>query len=199
MKISECEILEENLTHDECLAILSTPCDELEVKYAIPPTPIARPWVIGVGVFVTHATSEAGARVLYSQRLAGASDGVGAWSIPGGRLDATDADIIACARRETLEETGLKLADVRVLPGHKLGRRPDGTPYLTVFVHATVDTTVDAQSNKLEVNGWPVPTEAEPTKHGPWQWLDVDDLQKLEGDVWDRELAREVLSESRPI
>ena len=45
-EINECEVLEENLTHDECLAILSTPRDVLEAKYATPPpidAPVARP------------------------------------------------------------------------------------------------------------------------------------------------------------
>lgn len=190
-----CEVLEENLTHDECLAILSTPRNVLEARYTTPPpvvAPVARPWVIGVGVFVTHTADGGYPRVLYSQRRAGASDGVGAWSCPGGRLDATDVDIVACARRETLEETGLKLAGVRVLPGHKLGRRPDGVPYLTVFVHATVDAR-HIPPFEEDTNGWPVAREMEPEKHHPWRWLTDGDLTELEGDVWDRDLARAVL------
>lgn len=192
-KISECEVLEENLTRDECLAIISTPRDVLEARYSTPPQDAAvRPWVIGVGVFVTHANPGGYPRVLYSQRRAGASDGVGAWTIPGGRLEATDADVIACARRETLEETGLTLADVCVLPGHKLGRRPDGTPYLTVFVHATVDASC-IPTLEEDTNGWPVAREMEPEKHHPWRWLTEGDLVEIEGEVWDRELALQVL------
>ena len=193
--VAACEVLEENLTRDDCLAILSTPRDVLEAKYATPPpidAPVARPWVIGVGVFVTHASDGGYPRVLYSQRRAGASDGVGAWSVPGGRLAATDADIIACARRETLEETGLELAGVRGLPGHKAGRRPDGVPYLTVFVHATVDAR-HIPPFEEDTNGWPVAREMEPEKHHPWRWLTDGDLAELEGDVWDRDLARAVL------
>ncbi len=33
-KISECEVLEENLTRDECLAIISTPRDDIRAAYA---------------------------------------------------------------------------------------------------------------------------------------------------------------------
>lgn len=183
--VGECEVLEEALTHNECIALLIMPPDVLEARYMFePPSPKPQPWVIGVGVFVTHASANGVFRVLYSQRRAGASDGVGAWSCPGGRLDATDVDIVACARRETFEETGLELADVRVLPGHKLGRRPDGVPYLTVFVHATV---------RGKHTGWPVAREMEPEKHHPWRWLADSDLAELEGDVWDRDLARAVL------
>lgn len=191
--VNKCEVLEENLTRDECLAIISTPCDELEAMYSTPPqAAAARPWVIGVGVFVTHANPGGYPRVLYSQRRAGASHGVGAWAMPGGRLEATDADVIACARRETLEETGLTLADVRVLPGHKLGRRPDGTPYLTVFVHATVDASC-IPTLEGDTTGWPVAREMEPEKHHPWRWLTEGDLVELKGEVWDRELALQVL------
>ena len=192
--IGECEVLEENLTRDECLAVLSTPRGELEARYSTTPQDAvaARPWVIGVGVFVTHGSPGGYPRVLYSQRRAGASHGVGAWAMPGGRLEATDADVIACARRETLEETGLTLADVRVLPGHKLGRRPDGTPYLTVFVHATVDASC-IPTLEEDTNGWPVTRDMEPEKHHPWRWLTECDLVELEGEVWDRELALQVL------
>ena len=184
---------EENLTRDECLAIISTPRDELEARYSTPPQDAAaRPQIIGIGVFVTHASPGGYPRVLYLQRRAGASDGVGAWSVPGGRLEATDADVVACARRETLEETGLTLADVRVLPGHKLGRRPDGTPYLTVFVHTTVDASC-IPTLEEDTNGWPVTRDMEPEKHHPWRWLTEGDLVELEGEVWDRELALQVL------
>ena len=55
--VNKCEVLEENLTRDECLVILSMPRDELEARYSTTPQDAvaARPWVIGVGVFVTHA------------------------------------------------------------------------------------------------------------------------------------------------
>ena len=173
-----------------------TPRGELEARYSTTPQDAvaARPWVIGVGVFVTHGSPGGYPRVLYSQRRAGASHGVGAWAMPGGRLEATDADVIACARRETLEETGLTLADVRVLPGHKLGRRPDGTPYLTVFVHATVDASCNPTLEE-DTNGWPVAREMEPEKHHPWRWLTEGDLVELKGEVWDRELALQVSRE----
>ena len=52
--VNKCEVLEENLTRDECLAVLSTPRGELEARYSTPQAAAAS-WVIGVGVFVTHA------------------------------------------------------------------------------------------------------------------------------------------------
>jgi 8-oxo-dGTP pyrophosphatase MutT (NUDIX family) len=47
--------------------------------------------------------------------------GAGAWSLelPGGVIDATDADPVAAARREVLEETGFEAASWRYLhAGH---------------------------------------------------------------------------------
>ena len=193
------DVLIEGLSHDECMRIAAMTADEVRAEYVAPPVPAAPEWIIGVAVIVTHGTKCP--RTLYCQRLAGALDGVGAWSIPGGRLDATDANIIACARREVLEETGLAVVAAKVLPGHKIGRvvasakgqRLNGTPYVTLFVHATVaspQAEVDADGSP---EACPTAQNTEPEKHGPWVWLSASELLELEGDVWDREIVHETL------
>lgn len=167
----ECTVLAENLSKDECLKVaIMSPSDVS--AWLINRSKPAR--IIGVGVFITHRVADGPARVLMAKRLAGASDGQGSWSAPGGRLEASDADIIACARRETFEETGLVLGADCVVPGLAVGHRPDGTPYLCVYVRATVEP-----SSKLDADGWPVTQQPEPDKHGPWQWLTAAELTAL--------------------
>jgi 8-oxo-dGTP pyrophosphatase MutT (NUDIX family) len=50
-----------------------------------------------------------GPEVLMLQRNAGRGAFAGFWVFPGGRVDDADADDVACAVRETEEETGLSL------------------------------------------------------------------------------------------
>ncbi len=64
----------------------------------------ARP-LVGVGVTVLRA-----GRVLLGRRRG--SHGAGEYSTPGGHLDAMES-FEQCARRETREECGLELRDVR--------------------------------------------------------------------------------------
>lgn len=168
----ECVMLAENLTLAECMTLIAMSPEDVPAWLMDRSKP---EWIIGVGVFITHRVDDGPARVLMAKRLAGASDGQGSWAAPGGRLEVSDVDIVACARREALEETGLVLgADCVVVPGHALGRRPDGTPYLCVYVRATVEP-----SSKLDADGWPVTQQPEPDKHGPWQWFTADDLVRL--------------------
>ena len=65
-------------------------------------------------------------------------------------------------------------ADCVIMPDHTHGHRPDGTPYLCVYVRATAEA-----SSKLDADGWPVTQQPEPDKHGPWQWFTADDLVRL--------------------
>lgn len=58
-----------------------------------------------------------GARVslLLTRRHAGLRQYAGHWCLPGGRLDAADASLLACAWRELAEETGLRREGARLL------------------------------------------------------------------------------------
>lgn len=128
-----------------------------------------------------------GGKVLLSRRLAGASDAAGKWAVPGGCLESTDANIIAGARRELKEETGLDLpANATVYPAVEEGNRPDGTPYATVFVVAEINA--DAASKLCN---------PEPHKHSDWQWLTPSDLPP--GAVlWSCDVINAVLGVGQP-
>lgn len=64
----------------------------------------------------------------------------GTWAFPGGRVEATDADLIDAARRELREETGLSLSRADLSYYTTIGnkeRDPRGFTISHVF-HATV-------------------------------------------------------------
>lgn len=65
-----------------------------------------------------------GYTVLLTQRTASLQKHAGQVAFPGGRMEPTDADAVACALREAHEETGLDPAQVEIL-----GRLPT---YLTI-------------------------------------------------------------------
>jgi 8-oxo-dGTP pyrophosphatase MutT (NUDIX family) len=56
-----------------------------------------------------------GWQVLLTQRTANLSSHAGQVSFPGGKVDATDADVIAAAIREAEEEVGIAPSDIEVL------------------------------------------------------------------------------------
>lgn len=87
----------------------------------------------------------------------------GTWGAPGGHLEAGETPI-ACAIRETKEETDLDLINVKLLicvPG--LFKDID-TPYQSYFVLGT------SQAGDPKV--------VEPHKCEKWQWFDFDNLPK---------------------
>jgi 8-oxo-dGTP diphosphatase len=79
---------------------------------------------VGVGVIVTRGDS-----VLLVRRL---HHGHGMWATPGGYLERGET-FEECARREVREETGLTLADVRVVAVTN-DIHPDGKHNVTVWL-----------------------------------------------------------------
>lgn len=63
------------------------------------------------------------------------SHGAGTWALPGGHLDCGES-VEACARRETLEETGLTLGRVALGPFSNEPFIVSGKHYVTLFVMA---------------------------------------------------------------
>lgn len=134
-------------------------------------------FLVGVGVIVINH-----GRVLLSQRLAGASHGVGWWSCPGGGLEGSDATVIDGALRELREETGLEVIMTgdrapRRLDHCEEGKRSDGQPYLTAFVVCHVDDL-----SRL--------ANPEPHKHGDWRWFHLSELPQ---HMWSRDIVADVL------
>lgn len=87
----------------------------------------ARP-LVGVGVLIMRD-----GRVLLGERRG--SHGAGSWSPPGGHLEFGES-VEACARRETLEETGLELGALRAAPWTSDLFAAEGKHYVTLFVVA---------------------------------------------------------------
>lgn len=83
------------------------------------------------------------------------SHGAGSWSPPGGHLDFGEA-IEACAIRETLEETGLHIADPEFLAITNDVFTDDGRHYITVWMRAASAAGEPAVQDPAEVAqvGW---------------------------------------------
>ncbi len=118
-----------------------------------PPTDPQRP-LIGVGIIVMRDDT-----VLLGRRRN--AHGAGTWQFPGGHLEFNET-IEACARREVLEETGLRIARLRRGPYTNDLFHEDGKHYVTLYVLA------DYAHGEL--------TLKEPDKCDRWDWFSWDDL-----------------------
>ena len=101
---------------------------------------------VGVGVIVTK-----GDKLLLVRRK---RHGVGTWSTPGGYMDHGESPE-ACAVRETLEETGVRVVDLvfRAISNDVHG---DGKHNVTIWMagrHASGEATVASPEELAEV-GW---------------------------------------------
>jgi 8-oxo-dGTP pyrophosphatase MutT (NUDIX family) len=79
---------------------------------------------IAAAVLVPLVEYDDGYKVLLTQRTADLKKHAGQIAFPGGRMEPEDADAVACALRETREETGLDSTGVEIL-----GQL---SPYLTI-------------------------------------------------------------------
>jgi 8-oxo-dGTP diphosphatase len=111
--------------------------------------------VVGIGVLVLK-----NGQALIGQRQADSTHGVGEWAWPGGKLDHMES-IVACAKRETLEETGVEIDNVRFLRLMNL-RRYQPKHFVDIAMVA------DWKAGEPEVR--------EPKKMKRWEWRDLDAL-----------------------
>ena len=65
--------------------------------------------------------------------------GSGSWQFPGGHLEFKE-DIKACAVREVMEETGIRIKNIRLGPYTNDIFESDDRHYITLFVIAEHDT-----------------------------------------------------------
>lgn len=108
---------------------------------------------VGVGVMIVKE-----ATVLLAQRRG--SHGHGEFAFPGGHLEYMES-FEACARRETYEECGIKIENIRFQ-----------------FV---ANTTIYAPKHYVHIGllaTWQggTPEQKEPAASGPWAWYAFDDL-----------------------
>lgn len=106
---------------------------------------------VGVGVIIVRH-----GLVLLGQRTG--SHGAGTWALPGGHLEFSES-IASCARRETLEETGLVLDRILPAPYTNDVMHEARKHYVTCFVEATI---TDGQTPQI----------MEPEKCLSWHWCD---------------------------
>lgn len=109
---------------------------------------------IGVGVFILRD-----GKVLLGQRRG--SHGASTWGFPGGHLEFGESPE-KCAIRETLEETGLTLTNVRFMTVTNDIFTTEDKHYVTIFVRA------DCPTGESQIT--------EPDKMVVWRWFDWDNL-----------------------
>lgn len=110
--------------------------------------------MVGIGVLILRD-----GRVLLGRRRG--SHGDGTWAPPGGHLEFGET-VDACARREALEETGLRLTAIREGPWTNDVFEKEAKHYLTAFVIA------ESAGGEPEIR--------EPDKCDGWHWFRWDEL-----------------------
>jgi len=107
----------------------------------------------------------------------------GFWSTPGGHLDFGESPDV-CAARETLEETGISVANVEFVAITNDVLADAGRHYLTVWMRGDADSAPARIGDAAEINqlGWFAPGNLPRPMHIYFQNL-------LEGRCWPRSPA----------
>lgn len=128
------------------------------------------------GVLVPVRQHDTGLSVLLTKRSADLKHHAGQVSFPGGRMEASDADIVVTALRETREEVGIVEGQVAII-GY-LETMPTVTGYAVTPVVGLVDGRVDLRIDRSEVEYTfevPLPFLLDPANHRSvqreWQGL----------------------------
>lgn len=88
------------------------------------------------------------------------SHGEGEYSFPGGHLEYGEL-FEACAKRETKEETGINIANIKFQYLANIKKYGE-----THYVH--IGLTADWEQGNPEI--------LEPEKSGPWEWYELNNL-----------------------
>jgi len=109
---------------------------------------------VGVGVIILKDN-----KILLGERIG--AHGANTWATPGGHLEFGE-NVDACAKREVLEETGLRINAIENLDYTNDVFASEDKHYITLFVVAhDFDGEVSVK---------------EPNKCKQWQWFDLDNL-----------------------
>lgn len=111
---------------------------------------------VGIATIVTKDK-----KILVGKRKSG--HGKGTSCLPGGHLEFNES-IEDCARRETKEETGIDIKNIRFAAVTNDIFKKERKHYITIFMLA------EYKSGNLEVK--------EPGKHKGWQWLEWNELSR---------------------
>jgi len=112
--------------------------------------------MVGVGIIVIEDN-----KVLLGKRKN--AHGKGSWCFPGGHLEFNEK-LEDCARREVLEETGIKIKNIRLGTFTNDIFKKERKHYITLFIVAEYDSG-DARV-------------MEPEKCERWKWFNWDKLPK---------------------
>lgn len=110
---------------------------------------------IGVGVIIFKD-----GRILVGKRKNNSSHGKGEYAFPGGGLEYMES-FEDCARREVLEECGIKIKNIKFLSVINL------IEYAPKH-YVNIELTADWESGE--------PMTLEPEKMGEWAWYNVDEM-----------------------
>lgn len=105
---------------------------------------------VGIGVFVVRDN-----KILLGKRIN--AHGEGSWSLPGGHLEFNES-WEQCAERETLEETGLKIRNIRFAAVTNDIFAKEEKHYITLFMIS------DYESGEVRI--------MEPDKCEKWEWFE---------------------------
>jgi len=105
---------------------------------------------VGVGVCIMKDR-----KILFGKRKN--AHGEGCWCFPGGHLELNES-WEECAIRETMEETGIKIKNLRFATATNDIFEKEGKHYITIFIVADYD------SGKVKV--------LEPDKCEKWDWFE---------------------------
>jgi 8-oxo-dGTP diphosphatase len=119
---------------------------ELEKKYP----------KVGTGIFVLKD-----GKFLIGKRKN--SHGAGEWAIPGGHLEFNE-ELEDCAKREVLEETGVKIKNIRLLTVTNDIFKKEGKHYVTIFM---ITDWAEGEAKVME-----------PDKCEEWRWVTKETVPK---------------------
>ncbi|MDD5145978.1 MAG: NUDIX domain-containing protein [Candidatus Pacebacteria bacterium] len=106
---------------------------------------------VGVGIIVKNKS-----KILLLKRAA--SHGKGTWSPPGGHLEMFE-DLEFCAKREVMEEAGIKIKNLNFLGITNDKFRTEGKHYITIFMQADFGSgkiMVCEKDKSSDINWFPI-------------------------------------------